>query len=333
MNGLADAGVDRPSVSVVIPVHDEDETLRELGRRLAAVLDNLDADAEVILVDDGSHDLSYPTMVELARRDPRFKCIRLSRNWGHQVAITAGIDLAQGDAIVVMDGDLQHPPELIPTFVQHWREGYEVVYGVMTDRAGETWLKKTTAKLFYRLLRKLANVELPAAGDFRLVDRKVAVAFRTMRESHRYVRGMFAWIGFRQIGVPYRCPRRYAGRSKYSFGRMLGLAADGIVSFSDAPLRLVLKFGLVGAALSLLYGIVAIAVKVGGVFAVPGWASILVVVTFVGSIQLIVLGMIGEYVGRIYEQGKRRPLYFVSEQYGFDRSRLLLTEELRSSAG
>ena len=311
--------MDRRTLSVVVPLHDEQESLEELTRRLTAALDALPGlDAEVILVDDGSRDASYPMMVALAGRDSRIKVVQLSRNFGHQVAITAGIELSSGDAVVVMDGDLQHPPELIADFVRLWRDGHDVVYGVMQARP-EGWFKRITARGFYGLLRRLTKVDMPAAaGDFRLVDRVAVDAFVSMRERDRYVRGMFAWLGFRQAGVDYVPPPRFAGRSKYTVRRMARLAFDAIFSFSIYPLRIALGFGLVVSVISFVVGVVSGISKYVGIYTVPGWATIVVVTTFIGGIELVVLGVIGEYIGRIYEEVKRRPLYVVRRTHGFD---------------
>ena len=308
-------------LSVVAPVHDEQESLAELVRRLLEVCDGLPLACELILVDDGSRDASYPLMLQLAR-DPRVKIVQLSRNFGHQVAISAGIELASGDAVVVMDSDLQHPPELIPEFVRRWQEGADVVYGVMESRP-EGWFKRTTASGFYWLLRRLTKIEMPqAAGDFRLADRAAVEAFLGMRERDRYVRGMFAWLGFQQVGVGYVPPPRYAGRSKYTVRRMTRLAFDAIFSFSVYPLRVVLAAGLVVSLLSFLVGIASALSKLAGAYTVPGWATIVVVVTFIGGVQLVVLGVVGEYIGRIYEEVKRRPLYVVRRTHGFDDARV-----------
>jgi glycosyltransferase involved in cell wall biosynthesis len=303
----------------VIPVYNERDTLPELYSRLAAVMEELDGESEVLFVDDCSVDGSRELLIDLQGRDPRCKVIRFARNFGHQVAITAGLDFALGDAVVVMDGDLQDPPELVPELVARWREGYEVVYAVREQREGEGWLKRTTAAWFYRVQRRLASVEMPVdVGDFRLVDRKALDAFRGMRERGRYVRGMFSWIGFKQTGVPYRRPERFAGEPKYSFRRSLRLAVDGIVSFSNAPLRLALVWGFVFSFASFVVGIGAIVAKLAGAFVVPGWASIVVVVSFLGGIQLMLMGMMGLYIGRIYEEVKARPLYVVREAYGLE---------------
>jgi polyisoprenyl-phosphate glycosyltransferase len=301
---------------VVIPVHNEQESLRELQRRLADVLPKLDGETEILLVDDGSTDLSYPLMLELHRDDPRFKVVQLARNFGHQLAITAGIDLASGDAVVVMDADLQHPPELLPELAAHWRDGYDVVYGVMIERP-EGRLKRYTARFFYRLLRRLSSVDIPAAaGDFRLADRRVVEAFRAMPERNRFVRGMFAWLGFRQIAVPYAVSERYAGKSTYTLPKMIRLATDGLMSFSTRPLRLALDVGFVVAALSFLFGIGSLISKFAGAFLVPGWLTIVLVTSFIGGVQLMVVGVVGEYVGRIYDEVKARPLYLVRELHG-----------------
>jgi polyisoprenyl-phosphate glycosyltransferase len=311
-----------PTYSIVIPVHNEQESLRELHRRLGEVFSQLDGEAEAILVDDGSTDYSYPLMLELHTRDPRFKLVQLSRNFGHQMAITAGIDLARGEAVVVMDSDLQHPPELLPALAARWREGYDVVYGVMTERP-EGWLKRATARVYYRFLRRLANVEIPAAaGDFRLADRRVIEAFRAMPERNRFVRGMFAWLGYRQLAVPYAVPPRFAGRSKYTLRKMIRLATDGITSFSTAPLRLVLDLGFAVSVLSFLFGIGTLISKFAGVFLVPGWLTIVLVTSFIGGIQLLVVGVVGEYVARIYDEVKARPLYLVRELHGFEHDQL-----------
>ena len=318
-------------LSVVVPVHDEQENLEELVRRLTAVLDDLPGlSAEILLVDDGSHDMSYPLMVRIANGESRVKIVQLSRNFGHQVAITAGIELARGHAVIVMDSDLQHPPELIPEFIGRWNEGFDVVYGVMQERS-ENWFKRATARAFYALLRRLTKVEMPAAaGDFRLIDRVAVDAFVSMRERDRYVRGMFAWLGFQQTGIDYVPPPRYAGHSKYTVRKMARLALDAIFSFSTYPLRVVLMLGLVVSLLSFLIGIGSAVSKFVGGYTVPGYVTIVVVVTFIGGFQLVVLGGIGEYIGRIYEEVKRRPLYVVRRTHGFENAPLEDSHVLRA---
>ena len=304
--------------SFVIPVFNERETLPELHRRLSEVIEQLDGEAELLFVDDCSWDGSYDLLTELGGRDPRVRVIRFARNFGHQVAITAGLDHAAGDAVIVMDADLQDPPEVVPELVARWQEGYEVVYAVRERRSGETWFKRATAAWFYRILRRIAHVDMPLdAGDFRLVDRRAVDVFRSMRERARYVRGMFSWVGFRQIGVPYERSERFAGEPKYSYRKSLTLAVDGLVSFSNAPLRAALVAGFAFSALAFLLGAFALVAKLAGAFVVPGWASILVVVSFLGGVQLTLMGMLGLYVGRIYEEVKERPIYVVRETIGF----------------
>jgi polyisoprenyl-phosphate glycosyltransferase len=328
--GATIVGMDGPRYSFVIPVYNERETLPELQARLSAVLDALDGPSEVLFVDDCSTDGSSETLAALADRDPRVKVIGFARNFGHQIAISAGLDFALGEAVVVMDADLQDPPEVVPDLIAKWREGYEVVYAVREDREGESWVKRRTAAWFYRVLRGLSNVDMPVdVGDFRLVDRRALDAFRALRERRRYVRGMFSWVGFRQTGVGYSRPERFAGDPKYSYRKSLVLAVDGIVSFSNVPLRVALWLGFLVSAASFAVGVFAIVAKLAGAFVVPGWASILVVISFLGGIQLVVLGMMGLYVGRIYEEVKARPLYIVRRAYGFEHAPIGPTVEQR----
>jgi dolichol-phosphate mannosyltransferase len=310
-----------PEYSIVIPVYNEQETLPELYERSVSLLDRLDGSAEVILVDDGSRDASFARMMEMSAQDARFKVLQLSRNFGHQAAITAGLDFATGKAVVVMDADLQDPPEVVLAMAQRWREGFEVVYAVRRERRGENRFKRVTAATFYRLLRRLSDVDIPAdVGDFRLVDRKALDAYKTMRENDRFVRGMFSWVGFRQIGVPYDRDERFAGETKFPLGKMMRFAIDGIVSFSSAPLRLALALGFLVSAVALLYGFVAILLKVSGAFTVSGWTSVIFVTSLLGGVQLIVLGVVGEYVGRTYEESKNRPLYIVNQSAGLSET-------------
>jgi polyisoprenyl-phosphate glycosyltransferase len=304
--------------SFVIPVCDEEAVLPELHRRLSTVAEQLDGDCEFVLVDDGSTDRSREAMLELRAADPRVKLLLLARNFGHQLAISAGLDFASGDAVVIMDADLQDPPEVALEMAALWREGYEVVHGVRRRRAGENRLKLWTAHLFYRLLRRVSEVDLPLdAGDFRLADRRVADIVRGMREPHRYLRGMFAWAGFRQTGVSYERDARFAGTTKNSWPRMIGFAIDGILGFSVVPLRIVLGLGFVMSAVAIVVGMIAIGLKLAGALPpVSGWASLTVLVSFLAGVQLIVLGTVGLYVARAYEQGKHRPLYLVAERHG-----------------
>jgi polyisoprenyl-phosphate glycosyltransferase len=310
-----------PTISFVLPVKDEEEVLPELYRRLDAVCREVEGDCEFILIDDGSTDRSREVMSGLRARDERVKLLFLARNFGHQLAISAGLDFANGDAVVIMDADLQDPPETVLEMIPLWREGYEVVHAVRRRRTGESRMKLWTAHSFYRLMHRLSDVEFPMdAGDFRLVDRRIADVVRSMREPDRYLRGMFAWVGFRQTTIEYDRDERYAGKTKYSWPRMISFAIDGILGFSVTPLRFILGLGFVISALSLVWGIVAIIVKLVG--SVPpggqGWASLTVLVTFLAGIQLIVLGMMGLYVARAYEQGKHRPLYLVASAEGLE---------------
>jgi glycosyltransferase involved in cell wall biosynthesis len=313
-----------PTYSLVIPAHNEEAVVEELAGRLAGVMDSLDGDAEAIRVDDGSRDRTYELMLEAASADPRFRLIRLSRNFGHQIALTAGVDLAAGDAVIVLDADLQDPPEVILELAARWREGYDVVYAVRDAREGETRFKRATAAAFYRAFNRISEVEVPVdAGDFRLVDRRALDVFSQMRESNRFVRGMFSWIGFRQTGVVYQRHERFAGETKYPLRKMLRFAATGVISFSAAPLRAALNLGFVVSAASFMFGIWSVVVKLSGLYEVPGWTSIVVVTTFIGGVQLIVLGVIGEYIGDIHAEVKRRPLYVVSELENFTDLRQL----------
>jgi polyisoprenyl-phosphate glycosyltransferase len=306
-----------PEYSLVVPIFNEEETLAELARRLTLLLDALDGPGEVVLVDDGSSDRSYDLMVAARETDPRFKVLRLSRNFGHQIAITAGMDVAAGNAVIVMDADLQDPPEVVLEMAARWREGFDVIYGVREGRPGDTRFKKATASAFYRFLRRVSNIDVPLdVGDFRLVDRRALEAFKSMRETNRYVRGMFSWIGFRQVGVTFQRDERFAGDTKYPLTKMLKFATDGVVSFSAAPLRLALNLGFAVSALSFALGVLAVILKLAGFYSIPGLASIAVFVAFLGGIQLLVLGLMGEYIARIHDEVKDRPLYVVRDTHG-----------------
>ncbi|NPA06615.1 MAG: glycosyltransferase family 2 protein [Chloroflexi bacterium] len=305
----------RPVFSVVVPVYNERESLPELYRRVRAVMTSLGEPWELVLVDDGSTDGSTDLIRELHRQDPEHvRPVIFARNFGHQIAVTAGMDYARGCAVIIMDADLQDPPEVIPRLVERWREGYDVVYAVRVQREGETWFKKVTAALFYRLIYRITDVPIPVdTGDFRLIDRKVLAVLRRMRERHRFIRGMAAWVGFRQIGVPYRRAPRYAGETKYPLRKMIKFALDAITSFSYFPLQLATYLGFISAGLSILaIPLVAIA-RLTGSQAFYGQASTLIAVLFLGGVQLISLGILGEYVGRIYDEVKGRPLYVVAE--------------------
>jgi glycosyltransferase involved in cell wall biosynthesis len=304
--------------SIVIPLYDEEGILPLLVERLQEIMGGLDGPAEVVMVDDGSKDRTYALAQAAALADPRFKLIQFSRNFGHQVAITAGMDAAAGDAVIIMDADLQDPPSVILEMAEKWQEGYEIVYGLRKHREGERLFKTATASMFYGLLHRIADVDTPVdVGDFRLVDRKALDAFLQMRENNRYVRGMFSWVGFRQAAVPYTREERTVGTTHYTLGKMVRLASNGIMGFSTAPLRLALGTGVFLAFAALIYGGVAIGLKLAGTSLVPGYTSLLFAITFFSGIQLIVMGMVGLYVGRIYDEAKGRPLYVVRETRGF----------------
>jgi glycosyltransferase involved in cell wall biosynthesis len=307
------SGVTAPTLSVVIPIYNEAETIAELHRRLVAVLDGM-IDFEIVLVDDRSSDGSWDAMKAVAAADPRARLVRLSRNFGHQVAITAGLDTARGDAVVLMDGDLQDPPEVIPELVAKWREGHDIVYAVRAQRDGETAFKLLTARLFYWLLRRMAQVDIPEnAGDFRLLSRRAAEAMRQMPERARFLRGMTSWIGYRQTGVEYRRDPRYAGETKYPLRKMLKFAVDAITSFSTVPLRVVSGLGLLMVVFCIGYLVYALVVRFATHNAVTGWTTVVVLVLLIGGIQMLSLGIVGQYIARIFEEAKNRPLYFIDE--------------------
>jgi len=307
---------ERPVLSVVVPMHDESENVRPFYDRTRAVLDAIGEPWEIVCVDDGSRDDTLAQLIALHRADPRVAVIELSRNFGKEIALTAGIDAARGDAVVPIDADLQDPPELIPDLVARWRDGYDVVYATRTERAGETWLKKATAAGFYQLMTHLAEIPIPPnTGDFRLMSRPAVDALCRMREQNRFMKGLFAWVGFRQYGLTYQRDPRLAGSSKWSWWRLTGLAIEGITSFSSAPLQLATWMGLAAAAFAFVYGGFRIVDTLLRGNPVAGYPSLMVVILFLGGVQLITLGIIGEYIGRIYQEVKRRPLYVVRRRY------------------
>ena len=311
----------RISYSIVIPVFNEEAVLPVLLRRLDLLLGRLDGPAEAIFVDDGSRDSGPIVLQALARRDPRFRFIGLSRNFGHQVAISAGMDAAQGDAVVVMDADLQDPPEVVDEMIAQWKKGYEVVYARRLSRAGESRFKRWTAHLFYRLLGRMSSVGIPAdVGDFRLIDRKVLDALRQMPEQDRFVRGMIAWLGFKQTEVTFHRLERVAGETKYPLFKMARLAVNGALGFSDAPLRLAIWCGLAVSGFALCYGAYALYLWLSNSSdLVHGWTSTIIIVSLLCGINMLLTGIVGLYVGRIHAEVKRRPLYVVSTRIGFDR--------------
>jgi dolichol-phosphate mannosyltransferase len=306
-------------LTVVVPCYNEEAVIEETHRRLSTTLSGLDGlDYEILYVDDGSRDRTPDILAHLAARDRCVRVLELSRNFGHQIAVTAGIEHAAGDAVVLIDADLQDPPELIEEMVRRWRDGYHVAYGVRIDRDGESRFKLMTARGFYRLMARLTDTEIPLdTGDFRLMDRKVVDAMAAMPERDRFVRGLVSWTGFRQVGVPYRRAARFAGSSKYPLGKMLRFAMDGIASFSVKPLTLATWAGFVASAFALLGIGYALAMRLFTNNYVPGWTALMIAVLFIGGVQLIALGIMGEYVGRIYGEAKRRPLYLLRERLGF----------------
>ena len=311
-------------LSVIVPCYNEEAVLNETHRRLSEVLEGIpDVEYEIIYVDDGSRDGTGQILGALQSSDELVRVVRFSRNFGHQTAVTAGLEHAKGDAVVLIDADLQDPPEVIPEFVERWREGYHVAYGVRTDRPGETKFKLATARSFYRMLGRLSETEIPLdAGDFRLMDRRVVNALQAMPERDRFVRGMVAWVGFRQIAVPYKRAPRFAGESKYPLFKMMRFALDGVTSFSVAPLHAATWIGFTASVLAMIGVVYALVLRLFTSNWVTGWTALFIAVLFVGGTQLLALGVIGEYVGRIYAESKRRPLYVVQERLGFDRPEL-----------
>jgi polyisoprenyl-phosphate glycosyltransferase len=300
-----------PELSVVIPVYNEEENISALFDRLVAVLEPLKLDFEIIFVDDGSHDNSANHLKQLEKSDRRVGVVELARNFGHQVAITAGLDFARGQAVAVMDADLQDPPEVLPQFIAKWREGHDVVYAIR-ERRKETWFMRSCYATFYRLLRRVANVEIPLdAGDFCIMDRCVVDLLKSMPERNRFIRGIRSWVGFRQVGLPFERHARHAGKSKYTVGRLMLLALDGLISFSYVPLRVITLLGLSVSFMSLFLAVFFFVKKLLYGLDPPGYASLIVSIFFLAGIQLITLGVIGEYVGRIFEEVKGRPLYIL----------------------
>jgi dolichol-phosphate mannosyltransferase len=321
VNASDAVGRQAPVYSLVIPIFNEEAVLPLLVRRIGMLLDKLDGRAEAIFVDDGSRDTSVIFLRGMAAEDDRFKLIELSRNFGHQIAITAGMDAAAGEAVIVMDADLQDPPEVVLDLVAKWKEGYEIVYARRIRREGETWFKRVSASIFYRLIEKMTSVDIPRdVGDFRLIGRKALETFKRMPERDRFVRGMFGWMGFKQTAVPFERPMRAAGETKYPFWKMVRLAVHGIVSFSDKPLRLALWAGLAISGLAALLGLYAVFswLFVSGV--VHGWTSTVVIISFLSGINLLMTGVIGLYVGGIHAEVKRRPLYVVDRLTGFEEA-------------
>jgi polyisoprenyl-phosphate glycosyltransferase len=311
-------------VSLVVPVYDESEVIGAFNERATRTLAALDGfDYEIIYVDDGSRDGSYELLGGFAAANPHLRVLKFSRNFGHQIAITAGIDHARGDCVVIIDADLQDPPEVIPAMIKRWREGFDVVYGVRAEREGEGAMKRFTASAFYRLLGRLTNIQIPTdVGDFRLMSRRASEQLRLLREKDRFVRGLVSWIGFPQTGLIYSRDKRFAGETKYPYRKMIKFAFDGITSFSTVPLKLATWSGYAASMLAFMYLASVFVQKLLG-YTVEGWATIMVAVLFLGGVQLVCLGILGEYLGRIFNEVKPRPMYVVEEilQSGSDHNR------------
>lgn len=304
---------EQPELSVVIPAYNEEANIGPMVTRLMEVLEPVVEGLEIIFVDDGSMDGTWEAVAGQAEGDSRVRGVRFARNFGHQAALTAGVDAARGTAVVIIDADFQDPPEVIPEMVERWREGFEVVYAQREEREGETWFKKATARWFYRLLSRITSVEIPVdTGDFRLMGPKALAAFRALEERNRFIRGMVAWLGFPQVAVRYRRKPRVAGETKYPLRKMIRLALDGIVGFSYLPLRLATLLGFAVSALAFVYIVVVIGLKIAGINW-PGYTSLMASILFLGGVQLIMIGILGEYIGRIFDEVKRRPLYLVRE--------------------
>lgn len=309
----------RSLISIVVPCYNEEEVIGETIRRLNSFCSELtDLDYELVFIDDGSRDQTRVLLKEIAATNPNVRLLAFARNFGHQIAVSAGLDAARGDAVVLIDADLQDPPELIHQMIASWRQGYDVVYGTRTERPGESAFKLSTARTFYRLLNKLSDVPIPLdTGDFRLMSRKVMDVLRAMPERDRFVRGMVSWAGFKQVSLPYARAERFAGESKYPLRKMIRFASDGILSFSSKPLQLSIGVGMTAAALALLGILYAIGLRLFTDIWVEGWTALMIAVLFIGGVQLVCVGILGEYVGRIYSEVKRRPLYVVDEYIGY----------------
>jgi len=304
--------------SVIVPLYNEQEVLLETYHRLKNIMDSINESYEVIMINDGSRDLTASMAKDICRDDLNFKLLNFSRNFGHQTAITAGMDYASGQSIIVIDADLQDPPEIIPDMIAKWKEGYEVVYGKRISRKGETFFKTFTARMFYRTLNKLTDVKIPTdVGDFRLIDSKVKDALLRIPEHNRYVRGLISWLGFKQTAVEFIREPRFAGETKYPLSKMIKLAVDGITSFSYKPLKFSVGIGAFLSVFSLIFALFVIILRIFDITTMePGWASLMVVMLFFFGVVLVMLGIIGEYIGRVFEEVKGRPLYIISEEVG-----------------
>ena len=307
-------------ISIVVPMYYEEKVADECYKRLKKVMNDNNINYEFIFVNDGSKDKTFEILNKIAEEDNNTKIISFSRNFGHQIAVTAGVDKAKGDAVVVIDADLQDPPELIPKMIDLWNEGYKVVYAKRKKRKGESFFKLFTAGMFYRILDKMTDIDIPLdTGDFRLMDRDVVNVLKTMKENNRFVRGMVSWVGFKQTPIEYERDERFAGETKYPLKKMLKFASDGIISFSAKPLKLMGSLGVFCVSVSLIIFLYALIRKLtNDVNVVSGWASIMTAVTFLGGVQLLSISVLGEYIGRIYDESKGRPLYVIEKEVNME---------------
>lgn len=300
-------------LSVIIPVYNEEAVLHECHQRLSKILSTMDLDYELIFINDGSYDKTFYIIEDLQSKDPHISVVDLSRNFGKEIALSAGLDVADGMAVIVIDADLQDPPELIPILLSEWRKGFDVVYAQRMERKGESYLKRFSAYAFYRLMRRLGRVSIPAdTGDFRLLSRRAVLALRHFREHHRFMKGLFSWIGFSQKAISYKREPRFAGKTKWNYWQLWNFALEGITSFTTIPLRLATYLGLVTASGAFLYGFIIFIRTLLYGNPVPGYPSLVVIILFLGGMQLMALGIIGEYLGRVFNETKQRPLYFVN---------------------
>ncbi|HPJ76758.1 MAG TPA: glycosyltransferase family 2 protein [Clostridia bacterium] len=305
--------------SLVIPLYNEEEVIHECIKRVTNVMHNNEFDYEIIFVNDGSSDSTEEIVKQYCDKDKHLKLISFSRNFGHQTAISAGMDNAEGDAIIVMDADLQDPPEVVLKLIEKYEEGFDVVYAIRSKRKGESFFKKISVKMFYRFLKNMCEVDIPVdTGDFRLISRQVCDVLKGLTERNRYVRGLVSWVGFKQTGIYYEREERYAGKTKYPLKKMLKLSVDGITSFSTKPLKLTKWIGIFMAAVGFIYAIIVIIQKLVGIQMQTGWASTMVTILLIGGIQLIMLGITGEYIARIFDESKNRPLYIIKEKVNMD---------------
>ena len=312
---------DKYTLSIVVPIFNESDNIYAFYEKITKVLNELSEPYEIVFINDGSKDNSLDLLVELHEKDKKVKVINLSRNFGKEIAMTAGMDYSSGEAVIPIDADLQDPPEVIVSLFHKWREGYDVVYATRSSREGETWLKKWTSKMFYKIMGSLTKIEVPRdTGDFRLMDRKVVEALKELREHHRFMKGLFSWVGYKQIGVSYNRDPRYGGKTKWNLGKLFNFAIEGITSFSYIPLKFASLMGVIVSFLSFVYGIFIVIKTLIFGNPVGGYPSLIVIILFLGGIQLLTIGIIGEYIGRIYDETKKRTLYFVRDTIGFPKN-------------